>query len=45
MSEVALANRALAIATSDAGELAELWEDDADRLSENERLRAALTTG
>ncbi|MCJ1708899.1 DUF4259 domain-containing protein [Microbacterium sp. VKM Ac-2923] len=42
---VALAHRAVAIATSEAGELAELWEGDADWLSENERLRAALTTG
>jgi hypothetical protein len=42
---VALAHSALSIAASDAGELAELWEGDVDWLRENERLRAALTTG
>lgn len=42
---VALAREALAIAASDAGELAELWEEDVDWRSENERLRAALTIG
>ncbi|WZH37135.1 MAG: DUF4259 domain-containing protein [Microbacterium enclense] len=42
---VALAVSALAVATSDEGELADLWEDDPDWLAENEKLRAALTTG
>lgn len=39
-----LADAAVVHATSDDGELAELWEDDPDRHAENERLRAALTT-
>jgi len=42
---VALAVSALAVATSDEGELAELWEGDPDWFAENEKLRAALTTG
>ncbi|WP_231848131.1 DUF4259 domain-containing protein [Microbacterium testaceum] len=42
---VALAVSALAVAASDEGELADLWEGDPDWLAENEKLRAALTTG
>jgi len=41
---VALAVSALAAATSDEGELADLWEGDPDWIAENEKLRAALTT-
>ncbi len=41
---VALAVAALAVAASDEGELADLWEGDPDWHAENDKLRSALTT-